>query len=134
MQEYDQHLAAVNSLTFIDNNRRFVSTSDDKSIRVWDWDIPVVIKYIADPAMHAVPSATIHPSGKWWLGQSLDNQIVVYGAGEKFRINAKKAFRGHSVAGYSCQIGASPDGRFIMSGDASGKLFFWDWKTTKVLK
>lgn len=27
---------------------RFVTTSDDKTIRAWDYDIPVVIKYIAE--------------------------------------------------------------------------------------
>ena len=35
MQEYDQHLRAVNTITFVDNNRRFVTSSDDKSLRVW---------------------------------------------------------------------------------------------------
>ena len=37
---------AVNTITFCDENRRFVSTSDDKSLRVWEWDIPVDMKYI----------------------------------------------------------------------------------------
>jgi WD40 repeat protein len=37
VQEYDRHLGAVNSITFVDQNRRFVSTSDDKSLRVWEW-------------------------------------------------------------------------------------------------
>ena len=44
VQEYDRHLAAVNTITFVDENRRFVSTSDDKSLRVWEWDIPVDMK------------------------------------------------------------------------------------------
>ena len=35
VQEYDQHLAAVNSITFVDGGRRFISSSDDKSLRVW---------------------------------------------------------------------------------------------------
>lgn len=41
-----------------------VTTSDDKSLRVWEWDIPVDIKYIADPAMHSMPSVAVHPSGQ----------------------------------------------------------------------
>jgi pre-mRNA-processing factor 17 len=64
VQEYDQHLGAVNTITFIDNNRRFVSTSDDKSLRVWEWNIPVVIKLVAEPHMHSMPAVTAHPSRK----------------------------------------------------------------------
>ena len=37
VQEYDRHLKAVNSITFIDQNRRFVSTSDDNTVRIWEW-------------------------------------------------------------------------------------------------
>lgn len=36
-KEYDRHLGSVNSITFFDSNRRFCSTSDDKSIRIWEW-------------------------------------------------------------------------------------------------
>lgn len=64
MQEYDRHLGAVNTITFVDENRRFVSTSDDKSMRVWEWDIPVDMKYIADPTMHSMPAVTLSPNGK----------------------------------------------------------------------
>lgn len=39
-QEYNEHQGAVNTITFIDQNRRFVSTSDDKSIRIWEYGIP----------------------------------------------------------------------------------------------
>jgi len=44
IQEYDHHLSAVNTLTFCDENRRFMSTSDDKSMRAWEYGIPVPIK------------------------------------------------------------------------------------------
>lgn len=61
-QTYDQHLGPVNTITFVDENRRFLTTSDDKTIRGWDWDIPVVIKYIAEPYMHSMPAVSVHPS------------------------------------------------------------------------
>ncbi len=150
-QEYDQHLGPVNTITFVDENRRFVTTSDDKTIRAWDFDIPVVIKYIAEPHMHSMPSVTLHPSSmlfnfsdqpintqpvfnlieKYFAAQSLDNQILVYST-DNFRQNRKKRFAGHSVAGYACQVGFSPDGKWISSGDGEGNVVFWDWKTGRI--
>ena len=64
IQEYDQHLGPVNTIAFVDENRRFVATSNDKTIRAWDYDIPVVIKYIAESDMHSMPAVTLHPSSK----------------------------------------------------------------------
>ena len=78
LQEYDYHLGAVNTITFVDEGRRFVTTSDDKTIRVWEYGIPVQIKYIADPSMHSIPAVTLHPNNQWFIGQSLDNQILTY--------------------------------------------------------
>jgi len=134
VQEYDQHLGAVNTITFIDDNRRFVTSSDDKSIRIWEYGIPVVIKYISEPHMHSMPSIAVHPNGNWFVGQSLDNQLLVYSTRERFKLNKKKRFLGHLVAGFACQVNFAPDGRFIMSGDSDGKLWFWDWKSTKVYR
>lgn len=134
VQEYNHHLQAVNSVTFVDDDRRFVSTSDDKKILIWDWNIPVPIKYISEPSMHSMPAVTLHPSGGFFAGQSMNNQIDVYTARDKIKLSRKKVFRGHSNAGYACQIGFSPNGKFLMSGDAHGRLFFWDWKTTKSFK
>ena len=132
-QEYDQHLGAVNTITFVDNNRRFVTSSDDKSLRVWEFGIPVVIKYISEPPMHSMPSISLHPSTNYLAAQSLDNQILTYSTRDRFQLNENK-FSGHIVAGYACQVNFSPDGRFIMSGDGEGKCWFWDWKTRKVFR
>ncbi|KAJ8650030.1 hypothetical protein MRB53_003053 [Persea americana] len=133
-QEYDQHLGAVNTITFVDNNRRFVTSSDDKSLRVWEFGIPVVIKYISEPHMHSMPSISLHPNSNWLAAQSLDNQILIYSTRERFQLNKKKRFAGHIAAGYACQVNFSPDGRFVMSGDGEGKCWFWDWKSCKVFR
>ena len=44
-------------------------------VLIWDYNIPVPIKYISEPSMHSIPSTTLHPTGKCWVGQSLDNQV-----------------------------------------------------------
>lgn len=130
-QEYNYHLQPCNTITFFDEGRKFISTSDDKKLLVWEYDIPVPIKYIAEPDMHSIPSITTHPSGQYFAGQSMDNTIVVYSCGEKVRQLKKKVFKGHNNSGYACQIGFSPNGQFVMSGDGLGKLHVWDWKSGK---
>lgn len=128
VQEYNYHLGAVNTITFVDEGRRFVTSSDDKTLRVWEFGIPVQIKYIADPSMHSIPYISLHPKNTYMIGQSLDNQIVSYSIKDRFRQNRKKTFKGHNTAGYACGVNYSPDGRFVMSGDAEGRCFFWEWQ------
>ena len=73
-QEYDHHLAPVNTITFVeDNGTKMVTSSDDKKVLVWEWDIGVPIKYISDPTMHSMPVITMHPSERYLVCQSLDN-------------------------------------------------------------
>ncbi|KAL8785886.1 MAG: hypothetical protein Q9213_003118 [Squamulea squamosa] len=131
-QEYDHHLGPVNTITFCDQGKRFISTSDDRSLRVWENSIPVPIKYISEPHMFALTNAAPHPNGKSVAFQSGDNQIVVYASVEKFRQNRKKSFRGHNNAGYAIDVDISPDGQFVTSGDSAGYLCVWDWRTSKL--
>lgn len=134
-QEYDHHLAPVNTITFVeDNGTKMVTSSDDKKILVWEWDVGVPIKYISDPTMHSMPVISMHPSERYLVCQSLDNKILVYQAGDRFALQRKKKLEGHNTAGYACDIAISPDGRFVCSGDSNGKLFFWDFKRTRMLQ
>eukprot|EP01135_Chromosphaera_perkinsii_P000233 Nk52_evm2s62 gene=Nk52_evmTU2s62 len=132
VQEYDRHLDAVNTLTFFDNNLKFASTSDDKSVRIWEWDIPVDAKIIAEPTMHAISAVCLSYNEKWVAGQSSDNKIGIFSVRDKFKLQRKKVFKGHLVAGYACVPGFSPDGNFLISGDSEGKLCIWDFKSTKM--
>lgn len=75
VQTYEEHLGAINTLTFIDSNRKFVSTSDDKKIFIWEFGLPVVVKHISEPSMHSIPAAALHPNGKYFVGQSQDNKV-----------------------------------------------------------
>ncbi|CCG81066.1 putative MRNA splicing factor [Taphrina deformans PYCC 5710] len=133
VQEYDHHLGPVNTITYVNENRRFITTSDDKSLRAWEYGIPVPIKLIAEPEMLSMPSVAPHPSGKYIACQSLDSQIVVYSAIDKVKVQRRKQFRGHGCGGYGIEVSFSPDGKYLSSGDAGGYACFWDWKTCKLV-
>lgn len=68
VQQYEEHLGSINTITFIDYGKRFVSTADDKKIYLWEFGIPVVAKHISEPNMNSIPSATMHPNGQHWAG------------------------------------------------------------------
>lgn len=76
-----------------------------------------------------MPSISVHPNTIWLVAQNLDNQILIYSTRERFQLNKKKRFAGHIVARYACQVNFLPDGRFVMSEDGEGKMWFWEWKT-----
>lgn len=83
--EYSYHLGPVNAILFVDEDRRIVTSSDDKKLLVWEFGAPVPIKYIQDPAMHAIPVLAPHPAGDAFLGQCMDNSLMAFYAGEKVR-------------------------------------------------
>ena len=131
--DYHSHQGTVNQIVFMADEKRFISSSDDKTLRVWEFGSTNVLKYIAEEDLASMPSILLHPNKKRILCQSLDNQIMVYSAQDRYKKHRKK-FLGHQVSGFNCQIGCSPDGKFIMSGDASGNLWFWDWKSARILR
>lgn len=132
-QSYTEHLGPVNTITFVDNNRKFASTSDDKKVFLWEYGIPIVVKHISDPEMQAIANADLHPNGKYILGQCSDNKIMCFDVkNQSIRMNKKKRFKGHMTSGYSVGLKISPDGQFVASGDHDGRVFFYDWKSSKV--
>ncbi|CAE8609127.1 unnamed protein product [Polarella glacialis] len=137
VQEYDEHMGAVNTVTICEDGKRILTTSDDKKIYLWEFGIPVVKKYIAEPTMHSVPAVCVSPDQKYLIGQSMDNKIIAYEAFGNFKFIGRKTFKGHLNAGYAITPGFSADGKWVMSGDVDGKLWFWDWgkcKNYRVLK
>lgn len=46
--DYNQHLGTVNTITFIEENK-FISSSDDKKLFIWEFGIPVVTKHVSEP-------------------------------------------------------------------------------------
>ncbi|KAJ1610562.1 transducin/WD-40 repeat-like protein [Cryptosporidium canis] len=133
VQEYNEHQGAVNTVVFCEDGKRFVTTSDDKKMFVWDYGIPIVVKHIANPLMQSMPYVSLHSDGQHLVCQSMDNKILVYDSNANYKCT-KKRFTGLFNSGYAIQCNSSPDGQYIISGDVNGKLHIWDWKTAKIIR
>jgi pre-mRNA-processing factor 17 len=134
VQEYNEHLGSVNSVTFLCGGNKLVTTSDDRKIFIWSYGIPVVEKYIAEPHFHSVPAVTVHPSEKFFAGQSMNNSIIVYQATDPFKYQGNRRFYGHANTGYAIRPGFSVDGKYLSSGSCDGSVFFWDWRSGKMYR
>ena len=131
---YDEHLGAVNAMCFVDDDKQFVSSSDDKKVFLWEFGIGVVMKHLNEPNMHALPYLALHPNARHFAAQSLDNSVLVFEACGGFRHNRRKKFKGHVNGGFACALSFSPDGEFLASGDSLGRTWLWEWKTTRNLR
>ncbi|EDR29380.1 pre-mRNA-processing factor, putative [Entamoeba dispar SAW760] len=109
-----------------------VCSSEDKIIRYYDLGSGSVTKEIQDPNIQAMFCLNDY-HGKYVIAQSMDNSIVCF-RGDPFRQMSGRVFRGHYPGAWSCRPSFSPDGQYVLSGDANGKIFIWSWKKGKILK
>ena len=135
-REYIGHKGSILNLSFLDEGRRLLTTSEDKTLRTWDFRVPVIIKNIAGNAMHAMPHVAHHPSEPMIAAQSFDNKIIVFSddGGGKVKDVRGREFSGHTVSGTMCEVRFSQDGRFVSSGSVDGSLHVWNWATGKLEK
>lgn len=134
VQEYKEHLGAVNAIALTEGGRRMLTSGDDKKVFLWEFGIPVVRKHFAEPHQNSMPYCTISPNGQHVAWQSLDSRIVIYEAMESYRVQHKRSFRGYGNAGYALGLDFSPDNKFICTGDAGGRIWFWDFESGKTIR
>lgn len=133
-QVYDHHLSTINIVHSIENGKRFLSASDDKSVRIWNWGINIPAKIITHPTQYAIASLiAIPPNDKYIAMQNMNNTIQVIDGNGKYKFK-KKLFKNSNITGYKIEIHISPDGKILMSGDSKGNVLFWDWKTGNLVR
>ena len=75
-----------------------------------------------------------HPWESIFLAQSNASYIAIFSGNSPFKMNKYKRFEGHQVCGYRIQCNFSPDGRLVVSGSSDGRVYLYQYTTTKLLK
>lgn len=139
--EYKGKLGQILSLEFLPGRDEFLAScdfvcrnSDDRNIMVFDLRTTAVISNQIYHEKYTCPSLKVHPEGLVFVAQSNANYAAMFSTNPPFRLNKFKRFEGHQVEGYTINCDFSPDGSVFASGSSDGKLFFYNFVSTEIIK
>jgi WD40 repeat protein/serine/threonine protein kinase len=114
------HRDAVLSLSFSPDQQRLLSSSQDETARVWDWENGTELGALRG---HFGPvwSARYSPDGQRIVTAGDDGTVRVWSCSERALLTR---FRGHQGAVYAAAFSA--DGKLIASGGADQRVLVWE--------
>ncbi|KZV61054.1 WD40 repeat-like protein [Peniophora sp. CONT] len=119
------HQGTVESVAFFPDSEHVVSSSLDKTIRVWNTNTGQVVGKPFEGHSHWVRSIAVSPDGAYIASGSHDTTIRIWDA--KTGQTVGKPLTGHSKPIRS--VAFSPDGERVISGSEDNTLRVWDAKT-----
>jgi len=141
VSEYKGFFGQVQDLEFLEEGKTFLAASDivkrnstDKAIVVWDFPGNVIISNQIYQEAYNCTALRVHPNKKKFIAQSNAGYIAIFDAKPPWTLDKFKRFESHSVSGNRIQCNFSPDGRYVGSGSSDGKLYFYDWKSSKCVR
>lgn len=127
---------------------RFISTGLDKIINVWIIRINMPEKHIT--LKKSIHRLCVNPSGSHFICEEVGGGIITYSTGSDETTNSSsvlskkihsslKTFTnmdGDQILCTPLNQGPtfSPDGKTLVIGTSKGEVYFWDWKTARVIR
>lgn len=122
------------------NAREVVASSDivrrnatSQTVVVWDVASTAVLSNQVYQEPYTCPCIRAHPTDSTFLVQSNADYIILFSSSRPYKLNKYKRFEGHRVGGYPVQFDLSPDGGVVASGDANGRLMFYNYHNGRLL-
>lgn len=131
LKTFEGHLGPINTISFpwsATAPSTFLSTSDDKTVRIWDARSAQVEKYLSKASYTAISSVALHPTQPMLACQTARSQIITVDVSNGGFTFKPKKFFGHRLNGFGCPVTFSPDGTWLASGDGEGSLIVWRWE------
>ncbi|MCL2114654.1 MAG: TIR domain-containing protein [Methanobrevibacter sp.] len=118
------HTDTIHDVEFSPDGKYVVSTSEDGSIRVWDWNTKEELSKFESE--HGFIHSKFSPEGKYIVSGSIDGGVHVFDWERQSEIIVLK---GHTLK-VNC-VCFSPEGKYIVSGCESGRVSVWDWNNNQ---
>ncbi|KAK3094135.1 hypothetical protein FSP39_024550 [Pinctada imbricata] len=103
--------------------------SADRNIMCWDFKSGVVLSNQIYQERYSCTRLKLHPTESHFLAQSHGNYIAIFSLNRPYKMTKAKRFEGHKLAGYSIGFDLTPDGASVVSGDAFGKVYVYNYNT-----
>ncbi|CBY32112.1 unnamed protein product [Oikopleura dioica] len=124
------HMGAVTGLKFFSNGEKFVSCSEDKTVKLWKVEgEKVTCCWTVYDHEKAVNGIAISPNNALIASAGADKKCVLYRAEDGAKI---AEFEGHKKGIWSCAF--SPVDQVIATGSADGDIRIWHLKEQTCIK
>ena len=128
-------------LELLNDGKEIVASSDivrknvaSQMMLVWEVSSTIVRSNQVYTEPYTCPCLHAHPWDKTFMAQSNGNYVIIFSSDRPYKLNKHKRFEGHSVEGNPLQFHLSPDGSLVCSASACGRLFFYDYSSSKLLR
>lgn len=140
VNEYVRGLGPILDLEFMNDTKKFISSSDESksnvsenSIVVWDVSRQVPLSNQIYVEAYTCPCIRHHPHDPYFIAQSNGNYIAIFSSKSPFKLDKYKRFESHSVSGFPIKCNFSPDGKKLASGSSDGCIYFYNPKTCHLI-
>ncbi|XP_043930497.1 WD repeat-containing protein 25 [Protopterus annectens] len=126
-------------ILFINEGREVLTTTDavsrdsaDRTIIAWDFLTAAKISNQIFHERYTCPTMACHPKESVFVAQTNGNYIALFSTQRPYKMNRRKRYEGHKVEGFAVGCEFSPDGTFILTGSSEGKVYFYNYYTSRI--